>query len=649
MSSRRSRTSFDRQKTLTPRRPKLVLNQIDFVIGENQQLKRQSESKPVTPRPGRPPPARAKTPRSFHTIATRLGNVAIPETPHVHTVKVKKMAPNTSNEPSVIVVTERESVTAKDYEQGLGPDVYITFDLLKAIVPRKISHLLERAPLFLKTLYNDGKLDPDIISSITIRLTPTDLRRFMLNYSQETNFYGAVMRCNSIYEVEQIITNMLPILKTLIWTWTENTEYIISQTLNDVLPVRNSIVGYALLKEIDIITSDPGNSPGYSVDVDMRLFRNYNSMALFPIISGGHVFGVLQCLGYTNSILQTQTGFSNYHIEVLKIVRNILQDKFYSHEPEKVVPAEVSTAFDDIYLHSYQKVVKRIEKLLQDLIPCDIAEIYNYNDRRGLITRLSDNTVYNKNSGGVTYAAALMSDPISVPHGKTHPAFNQEIDGRLTNRSIMAKSYLDNRNHYVVTLRAKWKSPAFTPEDLELLDEIAPVMCDNLRLSNILTAKTNNFNNLKRESTIIELTNKILSSFVNTSNDLWTSFRDYAHNIFDCETCFVCIFDGRNMRFFPTTIMYPFDLCIAGESYNFREERKIDLNEQQVDTKLYLSLGLKMNTSIAFPYRSFKKVIGSIELINPDPKLVDDFAQKMACIVCSLLFPDLVDTFSKNT
>ena len=95
--------------------------------------------------------------------------------------------------------------------------------------------------------------------------------------------------------------------------------------------------------------------------------------------------------------------------------------------------------------------------------------------------------------------------------------------------------------------------------------------------------------------------------------------------------------------------MYPFDLCIAGESYNFREERKIDLNEQQVDTKLYLSLGLKMNTSIAFPYRSFKKVIGSIELINPDPKLVDDFAQKMACIVCSLLFPDLVDTFSKNT
>lgn len=663
MSKSTRKKGFDRKTPITSRRPKMIMNQLEFVLGDQPQKTATSIMRPKTSYAGRPPQRKIQS-KTYHTIQSSIGEIAIPDPPKVRKITIH----NVTREPSVLDEYEtsysddNDKFTFEPQYQKNDQEVYLTLSFLKTAASQlKISSLLEATPLFFRTLYQDGSLDPELISSISVSLLPIDLRRFISNYSQEVNFFNAISNCQDAYNIEEILCKLLPITRATLWARTENSEYIISKTMNEVLPINRSIVGYSLLKNIDIVTGDPGNSPGFVIDVDMPLLRNCKSMMLLPILTSGQPVAVLQVVGFQNLISKVQINFPPYHIELLKIVRNILQNRFYNIEPTRRVPVQVTTVFNEIEMANIQTISRRFCKIFQDLIPCDIAEIFEYNEVSKKIIRLTDSSTFDKSTGGISYAAALITEAISVPHAKKHPLFNNSIDGLLTNRSILSKSYFDNRNHYIITLRAKWKSPAFIPRDLEIVDEIAPVMCETLKLSKQINNRNEQFNTFKRKCQVIEIVNKTLSLFVNSTNDHWVDFQEFVNQVFDCEKCFVCIFDGENMKFNPTDISFPFNKCIAGESYNYRESRKLNVdpirsnskndnnaNVDDFDLSIYSQLGVKVNTSFAFPYRSFKKVVGSIELINPDPKLLDEFAQKMACIVCSLMFPDLIPSITDD-
>lgn len=656
MSKSIKKKGFDRKAPITSRRPKMVMNQLEFILGDQQQNTRTSTKRPKTSSLVRHPQKKSQQ-KAYHTIQSSIGEIAIPEPVKIRSIPIHPI----SREPSVVEESETSYSDDGDkftYEYQYpknNSDVYLTLSFLKTAASQlKISSLLETTPLFFRTLYTDGSLDPELISSISVNLLPIDLRRFVSNYSQEVNFFNAISKCIDAYDIEKILCNLLPIERATLWARTENSEYIISKTMNEVLPINRSIVGYSLLKNIDIITGDPGNSPGFVIDVDMPLLRNCKSMILLPLLTSGQPVAVLQVIGFQNLISKAQIEFPPYHIELLKIVRNIIQNRFYNIEPSRKVPSQITSVFTGIEMTDVQTISKRFCKIFQDLIPCDAAEIFEFNERNKIITRLTDSATFDESSGGISYAAALSTEAISAPHAKKHAAFNVSIDGLLTNRSILSKSYFDNRNHYVITLRAKWKSPAFIPRDVELADEIAPVMCETMKLSKQINNRNEQFDAFKRRCQVIEVVNKTLNLFVNTTNDHWNDFQEFAHQIFDCEKCFICVFDGENMKFNPSDVLFPFDQCIAGESYNYREERNLNvdpirsnnknINVNNFDLSLYTQLGVKINTSFAFPYRSFKKVVGSIELINPDPNLLDEFAQKMTSIVCSLMFPDIISS-----
>lgn len=644
--SRSSRHQNFNNNTVS-RRPKTALSQIDLILGEQQKKSNKNTiSRPLTPK-GRPPPR--KSSKYFtHTISSPIGDLAIFDSPEIRSTKKKKK--KTSHlTPSLADESDISDISNNFSPRNQNMDVYLTFSLLKTLVSQvAVAPLLEKTPLFFRTLYTDGSLDPEIISSISQKLIPVDLRRFILNYSQEVNFYNSITKIKEVYDIEKVLCCLLPISRATVWEKTENADFIISHTMNEVLPINNSIVGYAILNGKDMVTGDPGNAPGFVIDVDMPFLRNCKSMVMLPISTAGKTVAVLQVVGFFNEVLNKQVEFPPYHIEVLKICRNIIQNRFYKLQVSQRIPSQLTTAFDDIENTDCQKVVKRFAQIFQDLIPCDVADIYEFNERERKLIRLTDSKRFDSSTGGISYSAAMITDPISVPHAKTHPAFNNSIDGLLTNRSVMSKSYFDQRNHYVITLRAKWKSPAFIPQDLKVMDEIAPVMCDAIKVANFISKESSHFISFKRNIQTIEIVNKTINLFVNSSTDPWSLFHDFTHQLFDCETCFVSIFDGQNMIFHPSGVVCSFEKCIAGDAYNYREGRllnidKLEENENEnLDLSLYYDyLDLKMNISFAFPYRSFKRVVGAIELINPDPKLLDEYAQKMTSIACSFLLPNL--------
>lgn len=661
MSKSTRKKGFDRKTPITSRRPKMIMNQLEFVLGDQSQ--KTTNIRPKTSYGGRPPPRKISS-KTYHTIQSSIGEIAIPDVPKIRKISVH----NVTREPSVVEEYESSYSDSNDkfiYEpqnQKNDQEVYLTLSFLKTAASQlKISSLLEMTPLFFRTLYTEGSLDPELVSSISVNLLPIDLHRFISNYSQEVNFFNAISKCLDAYDIEKVLCKLLPITRSTLWVRTENSEYIISKSMNEVLPINRSIVGYSLLKNIDIVTGDPGNSPGFVIDVDMPLLRNCKSMILLPILTSGQPVAVLQVVGFQNLVSKAQINFPPYHIELLKIVRSIIQNRFYNIEPSRKVPVQVTTVFNEIEMADVQTISRRFCKIFQDLIPCDVAEIFEFNERTKTIIRLTDSSIFDDKSGGISYEAALKTEAISVPHAKKHPSFNNSIDGLLTNRSILSKSYFDNRNHYIITLRAKWKSPAFIPRDLEIVDEIAPVMCETLKLTKQISNRNESFNMFKRKCQIIEIMNKTLSLFVNSTNDHWADFQGFVNQIFNCEKCFVCIFNGENMKFNPSNVSCPFSKCIAGESYNYRECRKLNIdpirtnikNDEKVniddlDLSIYSQLNVKVNTSFAFPYRSFKKVVGSIELINPDPKLLDEFAQKMTLFVCSIMFQDLIPSITDN-
>ena len=607
-------------KTLPPSSPRgvpFITAQVDFLLNETL------PKRAATPRTPREPPG------VYRTVRSRFGDFALPEEPRTPRRSVKRQTVVES------VVEERvreQPVTVAS--------AYVTLPLLKTMKPANCSVILMKTPVFLRTLHQEGKLDPATVATISLSLTATALVKFVGNMSQESNFYGRVMACKSVFDVEKVLCELLPIQRATVWMMTESSSFVLSQTLNQVLPLRRSIVGYSMINNVDIVTTDPGNHPGFCVDVDSAMLRNCRSMMLLPIRSPPtKAVAVIQIVGMCNAVSSQQVPISDYHQEVFKVVRDIVEKRFFSAARACEVDAGICNVFSQFQTTHFGEIVARFTKFMQDAVPCDIAEIYQFNDREKTMTRLTDGRVFDEATGGIAFAAGVSKEPVSCYHQQKHPKFNDQIDGLLTNKSVLALSVYSTRAHYVLVLRAKWKSPAFVPKDLAFLKDVGPVICETLRASSGIDRIVESDKVLARKRLVAGVVCESINQYYGTRADAFAVLADAAKKMFESDYCFVCDFTGREMRYRPKDVTIDFDACISGHAYNHRSV--VQYSDSEFDETLYQRLDIKVNNAVAFPFRSKGQVVGAIELVNCNVALVDDFGMTNICGLASFLLGSL--------
>lgn len=548
-----------------------------------------------------------------------------------------------------------EVTETTDILDDLGKDpqkVYLTFDLLKSMTPKNTIRYLSAAPIFLRTMFIEGKLDPDIVTSVALSLTQSELQRFMLNMTQEMNFYTTIQDCSSLNEFELRIPKLIAMQRATIWLKVEHADYLASNTLKSVVPIDQSVVGYVYQKKGDYTCGDPGDFPNFSITYDLPILRGAKSMMLLPITTpSDEIVAVLQLVGIKDRVSERQTEFSPYYVEVFKVVRDLIQKKFFSVPIQRVLPSTVSTIFSNIEKASVKHTVNQISKFFTSTIPCEQCEIYEFDDRYQTLIRLSDDQRFGESDGGVSYAAGISTAAINIPHGHVHPALNSHIDGKFMNRSQISRSLQQGRNHYVLTLRAKPNAPAFSSDDIRLLSEITPILCDALRISSLLENQLKANDSLIREHDFLLNITDIIFNIASNGRDRFAAIVDMARKFFLIETMFICVFDGRYMVYYPTSIKCRFEDCAAGTAYNYRETVYMNPEETKSDfaTSLYSQLKVSLKKSISFPYRANGKVTGAIELINPEKDDINDSEQQLfSNLVGTLMHDKIAATLFKS-
>lgn len=540
----------------------------------------------------------------YHSIPSRLGKFSLQD-------KLSK--------PFKSDVQERE-ITEETTENEETSKLFITFDLLKTMTPRNCVKCLNSTPIFLRTLYLEGKLDPDIVSSVSLSLTSNELQKFMINMTQEINFYSALISCHTLAEIEDRLVQLITMKKAIIWIKSEQSDFFVSQSMKEALQLNHTILTESFNSKKDIITGDPANHEGFSVDYDLPLVRGSKSMVMLPILSPTEdVIAIFQCLGYQNSLAEMQTEFPEYYIETLKIVRDMLQKKFFTKPPPRIVPSNVSAMFSGIEKGSLKYTAGQISRFLQNAIPCEAAELYEFDDRYRCLVRLCDDKRFGELEGGISFQAGITTVPINVPHGISHSAFNPDIDGLYNNRSIFSKSIMQGRDHFVLTCRSKPNAPAFYPIDVKLIGELSPIICDALKLSKWIENQSKTLGEMSQELRLLNIVSDSLAQVSTAGKDRWETVRIAASQFFECDALFICLFDGRFMKYTPTEIKSKFEDCCAGTAYNYRETvwTKDDDENSKFNPSLYKQLKVECHLSLAFPYRANGRVCGAIEVINP--------------------------------
>jgi hypothetical protein len=288
---------------------------------------------------------------------------------------------------------------------------------------------------------------------------------------------------------------------------------------------------------------------------------------------------------------------------------------------------------------SLQKTSQQICRFLQNAVPCEIAEIFEFDDHHRTMVRLTDGTQYIGSDGGVSYQAGISAAVINVANNQTHPHFRKEIDGQLVNRALLSRSLHHGREHFVVTLRAKPNLPAFTTVDVRLLGELSYLICDALHLARWLESRERDRLETAHKMQLLSLCCSSLTSVAAQGTDRWATVMSVAKQLFVCETLFICLFDGRFMKFYPTDVQCKFEECAAGAAYNYRDTVSMSVADEKSRTNpgLYRQLGVRADSSISFPYRVNGRVAGAIEIINPLRTDVSTEEQKLFSNFCSCL------------
>ena len=555
---------------------------------------------------------------------------------------------------SVVFPPEEENVEDRDIpidevldqegeDESGDTKIFLTFDLLKSMTPKNCIKYLSSTPIFLRTLFLEGSLDQDIISSVALSLTQSELQKFMLNMTQEVNFFTAIQTCKTIAEFEEHIPKLITMQRATVWTKMDNADFLTSSSLKAVLPLRQSVVGVPFLKKDDYMTADPGNFENFSITYDLPLLRGINSMLLLPITTpSDEVVAVFQCVGLRNPVTDEPIEFNDYYFETFKIVRDLIQKRFFSIPSQRVLPSTVSSIFSEVESGSIAHTARQIENFFVHTIPCEQCDLFEFDDRYRCLIRLTTDERYGEVDGGVSFAAGVSSAPINIPHGQTHPAFAKQTDGKYINRSLLSKSLQQGRVHYVITLRAKPNSPSFSNADSRMVSEMSPLIIDALKLAKYMQEQSNKIKQAEHERDLFSAAVETISAIASSGTNCFKALEDTAKNLFGCDQLFICIFDGRYMRYFPSEVKCKFEDCAAGQSYNYRETvwtRADELSPKYSDS-LYKELNVDRKISICFPYRSNGRVVGAIEIINPSRNEIDKEEERIFGNMCGTIVHD---------
>lgn len=593
----------------------------DFTPSQRQQLT--ATSRINAELSTQPMASQKQTKTPYHAIPSRLG---------AYNIQRKLDHP--------FKTPENEEPSEPDADTPIPGDgkLFVTFDLLKTMTPRNCVKCLSSAPIFMRTMYLEGKLDPDIVSSVSLSLTQSELQKFMLNMTQEINFFVSLNSCQTIAEAEEKLLSLVPMKQATIWVRSDFSKYIVSPTTKEALMLGQTVLTEGFEKSADIVMSDPANHAGFSVDYDLPLLRGIKSMLVLPISGpSGDIVAVLQCCGFQNALSEAQTQFTDYYVDVLKIARDIIQKKLFSNPVPRTVPSNIGNIFSDIDKHSVSMTATHICKYLQSAFPCEAAELFEFDEKYRCLVRLTDGVRLGEAGGGISFQAALSSTPINLPNCQAHPSFNREIDGKFVNKSILTKAIYSGRERFVVTLRAKPTLPSFMPRDVKLLQELGTVICDAIKLSKWLEAKAQDREKTEREMKMLNVISESLHSVAVAGTERWEAVKKAAKDFFDCDTFFVCLFDGRYMKYTPSDVKCKFEECPSGTAFNYRETVIISEEDDKFNAGLYRQLGVECKKSLSFPYRCNGRVAGAIEVINPKKSDITSDDQKLFCDVCACL------------
>jgi hypothetical protein len=177
------------------------------------------------------------------------------------------------------------------------------------------------------------------------------------------------------------------------------------------------------------------------------------------------------------------------------------------------------------------------------------------------------------------------------------------------------------------------------PKDLSMVRDISPLICETLRLSESLGHRVAGIEAFRRQCEVVSIACRSITKFIETSVEPTKILRDTATQLFGSETCFVCEFTGSEMIYYPTTVSWPFDDCVSGRAFNYRELSMTEYGDLNPAPALYNGLGVKVHRVVAFPLRRRGKIVGAFELVNPDPNTADEFARETIATLGVLFFP----------
>ena len=98
---------------------------------------------------------------------------------------------------------ERSFYIPSEKEREENPQ--LALELLRTMTPKNCVKHLDANPVFLKAMATTGYIDNEIISSVSISLTSTELQKFLINLTFETNLFSTINVCKSINDVEKKI------------------------------------------------------------------------------------------------------------------------------------------------------------------------------------------------------------------------------------------------------------------------------------------------------------------------------------------------------------------------------------------------------------------------------------------------------------
>jgi hypothetical protein len=408
----------------------------------------------------------------------------------------------------------------------------------------------------------------------------------------------------------------------VVWVKAENADFLISPTTRNTLPIAHSMLGYCIERQKVIVTEDPANHEAFDIDFDLPLLRGATAMVLIPIASeSADQLAVLQFIDLFDASGNCLS-FSEYDIGIFKSIRKMLKRSFFADFDRRYDfhHLNVLNAWSNLKkMYTLAGAADQLCQFLKRFIQCDAVDIFQFFVRTRKIKHLKNGIEYSDLSGGASYLAALQNRPIFICHALAKRMNGAPIDMHLANCSVLSRLYSVGHKSYVFTLRSKWNSQAFGPEDLSDLTDAANLLCQTLILAETVENRTKENKAALLIKQIQAATYETLVCFAANPGKTWDIIASAAKQIFACDHCFIAVYHNMEMVFLPTSVKWKFDCCIAGECYNFREDTFYDKSPKTGNEgTVYAALGVDCDHSAAFHLTVDGKVKGAIELINPN-------------------------------